>query len=204
MARVHLGTVQHPRQRDQHFLQIDFGFHLLTRQLGSFGIRAEHVALEPRHRVQLLRCALEAFVFLQPADQLCARIVFVFEVEARPRQQHARLDLGEQRGHHEILGGEFPLQRGHQLDVLHVLAGDLGDFDVEDVEVLAADQIQQQIERTFERLEKYFERIGRDVQVGRQLRERLTADDCVEFVGVVAALSRAARATVRRAPAPIA
>ena len=160
--------MQHARQRDQHFLQIDFRFDLLTRQFGSFCVGAKYVAFEPRHRVELFRRAFEAFVFLQPADQLRARIVFVFEIETRPRQQHARFDFGEQRGHHEILGGEFPLQRRHQFDVLHVLARDLGDFDVEDVEVLPADQIQQQIERPFERFEEYLERVGRDVQIGRQ------------------------------------
>ena len=37
------------------------------------------------------------------------------------RQQHARLDLGERRGHHQVLAGELELQLLHQLDVLHVL-----------------------------------------------------------------------------------
>jgi hypothetical protein len=40
-----------------------------------------------------------------------------------------------------------------------------GHRDVEDVQVLPADQVQQQVERAFERLEDDFERVRRDVQV---------------------------------------
>ncbi len=66
---------------------------------------------------------------------------------------------------------------GHHLDVLHVLAGDLGDRDVEDVEVLLPDQVQQQVERALERLQEHLQRVGRDVQVARQLGDRLALDD---------------------------
>ena len=65
----------------------------------------------------------------------------------------------------------------HELDVLHVLARDLRDRDVEDVEVLAPDQVQQQVERPLERLEEYLERLRRDVEVARQLRDRLAFHD---------------------------
>ena len=96
---------------------------------------------------------------------------------ARPRQQHARLDLREHRGHQQVLARQLQLQVGHQLDVLHVLARDLGDRDVEDVEVLLADQVQQQVERTLERLQEHLQRIGRDVEIARQLGHRLAFDD---------------------------
>ena len=94
-----------------------------------------------------------------------------------PRQQHARLDLREHRGHQQVFARQLELQVGHQLDVLHVLARDLGDRDVEDVEVLPADQVQQQVERTFERFEEHLQRLRRDVQIARQLRDRLAVDD---------------------------
>src|SRR5690606_14873446 len=47
---------------------------------------------------------------------------------------------------------------------------------VEDVDVLLADQVQQQVERTFEGLEENLQRIRRDVQVQRQLVEGFTVD----------------------------
>ncbi|MCY1354972.1 hypothetical protein D9M69_413730 [compost metagenome] len=50
---------------------------------------------------------------------------------------------------------------------------DLRHRDVEDVEVLLADQVQQQVQRAFERFQEDLERIGRDVQVLRQLEQRL-------------------------------
>ncbi len=60
---------------------------------------------------------------------------------------------------------------------VHVLARDLGDRDVEDVEVLPADEVEQQVERAFERLEEHLERVRRNVEVARQLRDRLAFDD---------------------------
>src|SRR6185503_17120096 len=65
----------------------------------------------------------------------------------------------------------------HELDVLDVLARDLGDRDVEDVEILPPDQVEQQVERPFKRLEEHFERVRRNVEVARQLRDRLALDD---------------------------
>src|SRR5690242_21370503 len=38
---------------------------------------------------------------------------------------------------------------------------DLGNRDIEDIEVLATDQVKKEIERPFERLEEHLERIGR-------------------------------------------
>ena len=65
----------------------------------------------------------------------------------------------------------------HHLDVVDVLARDLRDRDVEDVEVLAADQVQQQVQRTFERFEDDLERIRRDVQILRNLEHGLAAHE---------------------------
>lgn len=64
----------------------------------------------------------------------------------------------------------------HQLDVLHVLAGDLRQRDIEHIQVLAPDQVQQQIERALEGIQEHLERLRRYVQVLRQLRERLAID----------------------------
>ena len=60
---------------------------------------------------------------------------------------------------------------------VNVLARDLGDRDVEDVEVLPTDEIEQQIERAFERFEEHLEGVRRNVEVARQLGDRLAFDD---------------------------
>ena len=120
------------------------------------------------------RGALEALVFLQPAHEIGARIALFARIRIDgARQQHARLDLGQRRGHDQVFAGELELQPGHERDVLHVLLRDVGDRDVEDVEVLPPDHVQQQVERTLERIEENFQRLRRDVQVFRQLRDRL-------------------------------
>src|SRR5262249_19930463 len=53
----------------------------------------------------------------------------------------------------------------------------LGDRDVEDVEVLPPDQVEQKVERALERLEDDLERIGRDVEILRNLEHGLAAHD---------------------------
>ena len=48
--------------------------------------------------------------------------------------------------------------------------------DVKHVEVLLADQIEQQVERPLEGFEKDFERVRRDVEVVRQTKQRLAVE----------------------------
>ena len=93
-----------------------------------------------------------------------------------PRQQHARFDLGQGGRHQQIFPRQFQLQVLHQLDVLRVLQCDFGDRDIEDVDVLSPDQIQQQIERAFKGLQENLQRLRRDIQVARQLRDGLAVD----------------------------
>ena len=94
---------------------------------------------------------LEALVLEQARDQLGARIApFFLLVVRRRRQQHARLDPREGRRHHQVLAGDVEVQLAHQLEVLEVLLGDLRDRHVGDLELVLADQVQQQIERPLE------------------------------------------------------
>jgi hypothetical protein len=73
------------------------------------------------------------------------------------------------------IGSQLEAQILHDSDVLDVLARDLRNRDIEDFEVLSADQVQQQIERTFECFEDDLERIRWDVQVLRNLQHRRPA-----------------------------
>jgi hypothetical protein len=59
------------------------------------------------------------------------------------------------------------------VDVDQILARHLGHRDVEDVEVLLADQVEQQVQRPLEGVEEDLEGVGRDVQIQRQLHHRL-------------------------------
>jgi hypothetical protein len=63
--------------------------------------------------------------------------------------------------------GQLQVALADLLDVVQVLARHAGQRDVEDVEVLLADQVQQQVQRAFEGLQEDLQRVGRDVQVLR-------------------------------------
>src|SRR5204862_258782 len=88
-----------------------------------------------RPRASRARGSPHALVFLTPPPQLRARVLLGPLLARRPRQEHPRLDLRQRGGHHQVLPRELQLQLLHQLDVLHVLARDLRERDVEDVEV---------------------------------------------------------------------
>jgi hypothetical protein len=170
--------VQHIAQRQQHFPQVHRRRqpdHIPVMHLGA---RHHGVAFQPGQGVDFLGGLLVALVLHEPANQIGARIVFFVLAGRRARQQHPRFDLREDRRHHQIVGGQLEAQFVHHFDVAHVLPGDLGHRNVEDIEVLSTDQVQQEVQRTLERLEDDRQRIRRDVQVLRHFLQRQAADDC--------------------------
>ena len=81
-------------------------------------------------------------VLEQPADQLGPRIVPGFRA-IPPRQQHLRLDAQQPRGHLEVLRRFVQPQRA---DADQELLGDPRDRDVVDVDLLLAEEREQQVE----------------------------------------------------------
>ena len=71
----------------------------------------------------------------------------------RLRQQQARLEIGEPRRHHEIVGGELEPHAPRLLDEGEILIGEREDRDFREIDLLLACQHQQQIERAFEALD---------------------------------------------------
>ncbi len=64
-------------------------------------------------------------------------------------QQHLRLDVDQHRSHVDELGGYIHVEVAYTLDIRKVLRRDPGDGNVVDVDVLLADQVEQQVERAF-------------------------------------------------------
>jgi hypothetical protein len=127
-----------------------------------------------RHLGQSRSGQLHLLVFQQSAHQFGAWVLgFLPFSDLFGRQQHARLDLDEHGGHQEIFGSQFQVAAADFVHVAEVLAGDPRHRNVEDVEVLLADEIQQQIQRTFESLQEHLERIRRDVQILGQRKQGL-------------------------------
>jgi hypothetical protein len=68
------------------------------------------------------------------------------------------------------------LLRTHHFDVFEVLDGELRHRNVEDADVVLADEVKQEVERSLELLEKDFQRVGGDVEVVGKFEHRLPVD----------------------------
>ncbi len=87
---------------------------------------------------------------LQEALDEFAAGVFGFaaqDVGGVAREQGLRLDVDEERGHVDELAGCVDVDLLEVVGVLEELAGDAGDGDVVDVDVLLADEVEQKVER---------------------------------------------------------
>ena len=156
-------------------VQADLG-QALDHLLGDEDAHPLEVALHPRQGLEPCRGELHLFVFEQSAHQFGARVLFFGVLARRPRQQHARLDLEQHRGHQQVFGGELEVGGPHRLDVLEVLRGERRHRHVEDVEVGLADQVQQQIQRPLEGFQEDLQRVGRNIQVFGQFEQGLAVD----------------------------
>ncbi len=107
--------------------------------------------------VEELRGALEFFVLDQAVDQIGARVFLFFGPGERiGRQQHFRFDVDERRGHVDEIGRDVHVQLLELVEIFEILARDLGDRDVVDVDFLLLDQIEQEVERAVVRVEMNF------------------------------------------------
>ena len=86
----------------------------------------------------------------------------------RFRQQQARLEIGEPRRHHEIVGGKFEPQLARLLDEGEILVGERQDRDLREIDLLLARERQQQIERAFEALDIDDQRLLVGGEIGRK------------------------------------
>ena len=115
------------------------------------------------------RGGLELLVLEQPSHQGIARILF-FAFDARrrfrPRQQHLRLDVNQSGCHHEELPRDIEVQLLHQLNGIEVLLGDQRNRNVVDVDLVALDEMKQEVERAVEVLELDGKRVDGGFEVG--------------------------------------
>ena len=76
----------------------------------------------------------------------------------RNGEQEPRFQVGEPCGHDEVIGGEFEPQFARGLDEGEILVGEFEDRNADEIDLLAARELQQQVERTFEAVEIDLER----------------------------------------------
>ena len=87
-------------------------------------------------------------VLQQSPHQLRPGVVVFFA--GGPGQQHGDLDAHQRRGHLQELPGFVELGLHESFDGGQKVARDAGDGNVEDVDVLGADQVQEQVQRSVE------------------------------------------------------
>ena len=98
---------------------------------------------------------LELAVFEELLHQLAPRVGLV--LVGFPRvggEEHPALDLHERRGHDEELPRELDVEFAHGLDVVEELVRDARDGDVEDVHLVPLDEVEEQVERAVEGIER--------------------------------------------------
>ena len=76
----------------------------------------------------------------------------------RNGEQEPRFQVGEPCGHDEVIGGELEPQFARGLDESEILVGEFEDRNADEIDLLAARELQQQVERTFEAVEIDLER----------------------------------------------
>src|SRR5688572_616354 len=135
-------------------LQLLHGRRCRARRHVAACVTARAVRLRLR---QPERCFAEVLVLEQPPHQLRARILLVAQPIRVPGQQHLRFDPYQRRRQLQKLARTVQPQRFHARHRLQELPRDLRDWYVEDVDVLLADQMQQQVEGALETVQLHDE-----------------------------------------------
>ena len=108
--------------------------------------------------------AAEARVLEHPLEQLLGRLRRPEALEVigqlLARQHEPRLELEQRRDQHQELGGGLQIELTLGLEVVDVGEHDLGQLDLEQVQLLAQDQRQQQVERPGEDVEVQLQAMG--------------------------------------------
>ena len=137
--------------------------------------------------VQHARRLLVALELQQPLHERVARVFLVLVARGLggiDGDEHLGLDVDEGGRHHHELARHVQVQLLHQVQVLHVLARDGRDGDVVDVDLVLADEVQQQVERPLE----HREQDARRVLGERRLHALRDASD--RLVAVIVAVTR--------------
>jgi hypothetical protein len=120
---------------------------------------SEDVLAQLRQFGQVLAGATEALEHLKLADELFlrqggilvagvggVRVLFL-------GQQRLALPVEQGGGHDQEVGGDIEVELLHQEHVGQVLVGDLADGNRRDIQLMRLNQVQEQVERTFEALQ---------------------------------------------------
>ena len=153
------------------------GWGFFSRKLRIFRLMGEAAFLLEFAQGEEPGRILEFFVFNKLADKLPARIVLLgilFGWLIHARQQGAAFQIHQIGRHDDELGGQIDVKQLECIDVVEVLAGDSLDGDRMDIHLVFFDEVEQQVERTFENFKTDFVVVGFHAQVvkGKEDAER--------------------------------
>ena len=106
--------------------------------------------------MQLRARFFEFLVFDKLPDQFPTRVIFLRIFLGRQlidRQQAAAFQVNQVCRHRDELAGEIDVQFRESLKMFEVLASDTFNRDVVNIDLVALDQVKQEIERPFENLQ---------------------------------------------------
>jgi hypothetical protein len=102
--------------------------------------------------VEKLGGVLEFFVLEETLDEFLSQVFSLLfgTGEWVGREQHFGFDVDERGGHVNEFGGDVDVEMFELVEVVEILRGDFGDLDVVNIHFLLFDEIEQEVERTFE------------------------------------------------------
>ena len=151
-----------------HFRQLRFDRNF------QWQIRPSKITPGTRQRIQALSRQFHLFVSQQTAHQLSTRICLFILNFFRTRQQQARFNFNQHRRHQQVFRCQIKLIRFHLGNIVQILLGNLHHRNIEDIDILLADKVQQQIQRPLEAAQHHLQRIRRNKQILRHIGDRLT------------------------------
>ena len=147
------------------------------REVGLFGLPFPHLDPGGRsapeseadgfHLVQRLGDALVLAVLEEPPHELVARVLHRLALHGgHARQHHLRLDVEEHRLDVEELGRDLEVELDHEDDVLVVLPADVGHGKIPEVDLVPADEVEEEVQRPLEHRQLHRVRLH-EVRAGR-------------------------------------
>jgi hypothetical protein len=125
-----------------HAAQVELGFHLGRRRQAQIGAQAGFLPL-----AQGAGNLLVALIGNQQPRQLVARVFLARLALHRPRQQRLALDQDQSGGDHQEVGDVAQVHRLQHLEIGQELIGYLSQRHAGDIQLVALDELEQQVER---------------------------------------------------------
>src|SRR5260370_1332533 len=125
---------------------------LQYKQFKDVSVQLEELAEQQAARLPLGKLlqldghVFELLVLQELSYEPHPRVFFFGFFSLLPGQEHLALDLHQRRRHHQEVAGPFDIDQCQHVEIRLELLGDAGDRDVAHVDLVALDEVKQQVE----------------------------------------------------------